>query len=70
MSEQIAEAIMTTIVAANANPDDIVRALGNVLAWHLKRMPKDTAKASLGYVFNVLAANGFLLMTSSDVGHG
>jgi hypothetical protein len=68
---KVAEAIMATVTASQADSDtSIVRALANVLVWQLRRMPKDTAKPALGYLFNVLTANGFIALTSSDTGHG
>lgn len=65
-----ANEIAATVIASQADSDDVVRALANVLVWHLRRMPKDTAKPALGYLFNVLAANGFIGLTSSNSGHG
>jgi hypothetical protein len=67
---EITEAVMATIVNLQADPDDVVRGLADVLIWHLRRMPHEDAKPAVGYVFNLLAANGYVLLTSSDVGHG
>jgi hypothetical protein len=66
---KITETVMATIINLQADPDDVVRALANVLIWHLRRMPHENAKPALGYVFNLLAANGYMVLTSSNVGH-
>ena len=46
-ANEIAEAITATVIASQADSDAVVRALANVLVWHLRRMPKDTAKPAL-----------------------